>query len=683
MNGKITKSTLVNIDSNYRNKYPKNIYTSNNKILPPNPLQFTIDSNVITVNYPNHGFSSNDNIIIQNVQGINKTLVNSFVLINNFRYLVLLLPNHKITSNYKNYNDKLMVNISIFGDQNINNIINNIPLNNILGIKQILLYSDIPELLSENNENLYNLIINTFGEYNQSIINNVLFIDMGVEYINNNSVINILDQTFKISFLDIAGIELGYINSNYPINNTNYQSSQQVTVIDDNTFQFTINKYSYITINGGGNNIQMMKIINSITGYPDSSSYTINLKKSFNNVTNIELVSTEFPYVDLIIRKNVNDKLYWKNIDDGNTVYSITLLEGSYTCQTLVNSMLAAFNKTPRINSTSLFPIYNIFDISFEPNNQKISFTSYNIVSSPDSLSITIKTINNNNYYILTGYLKDYNINVNDTIIISNSIDVTFKTDNIYSISSNYINNNNFTVYAVDSNNLTFDIILDKVENINTTVVNNESNGGNDIHIKYKTKISLLFNYSDTFGDILGFKNVSEQYSITPFNTTVTNQDNYIYSNNLDSVGNIINYNGGFINLSGKHNYFLMYINNIEYIYNNIQSSNVPPAFAKIQLSGNPGDVLFNTFIFQPTDLYSKVYPISNLTELNIYFLYPDGSKVDFRNTSHSFTLRIVEEFSQIISENGNKQIQNGKMNLDSHSISFHDEMKNNQVKIQ
>ena len=81
MNGKITKSTLVNIDSNYRNKYPKNIYTSNNKILPPNPLQFTIDSNVITVNYSNHGFSSNDNIIIQNVQGINKTLVNSFVLI--------------------------------------------------------------------------------------------------------------------------------------------------------------------------------------------------------------------------------------------------------------------------------------------------------------------------------------------------------------------------------------------------------------------------------------------------------------------------------------------------------------------------------------------------------------------------------------------------------------------------
>jgi hypothetical protein len=663
MNSKIIKSTLVNIDSNYRNKYPKNIYTSNNRILPPNPLQFNIDSNTIIVNYPNHGFSSNDNIIIQNVQGLNKTIVNSFVLINNFRYLVLLLPNHKITSNYKNYNNKLMVNINIFGDQNINNIINNIPLNNILGIKQILLYSDIPELLSQNNENLYNLINTTFGEYKESINNNVLFIDLGVEYINVNNNTNILDQTFKISFLDIAGIELGYINSNYPINNINYQSSQQITVIDNNTFQFTINKYSYITMNGGGTNIQIMKIINSITGYPDSSSYTINLKKSFNNVINIELISTEFPYVDLIIRKNVNDKLYWKNIDDGNTIYSITLLEGSYTTQTIVSSMLTAFNSTPRINSSPLFPKNNIFDVTFEPNNQKISFTSYNIVPSPDSLSITIKTINNNDYYILTGYLKDYNININDTIIITNSTNVTFKTNNIYSISSNYINNTNLTVYAIDSNNMTFDIILDKIENINTTIVSNESNGGNDINIKYKTKISLLFNYSDTFGDILGFQNVSDQYSITPFNTTVTNQDNYIYSNHVDSVGNIINYNGGFINLSGKYNYFLMYINNIEYIYN----TNLPSAFAKIQLSGNPGDVLFNTFIFQPTDLYSKVYPISNLTELNVYFLYPDGSKVDFRNTSHSFTLRIVEE-----------QIQNVKINLDSHSISFHDEMKNN-----
>jgi hypothetical protein len=51
-----------------------------------------------------------------------------------------------------------------------------------------------------------------------------------------------------------------------------------------------------------------MKITNTITGYPDADSYVIDLKKSFNNVTNIHLISTEFPYIDILIQKNINDK---------------------------------------------------------------------------------------------------------------------------------------------------------------------------------------------------------------------------------------------------------------------------------------------------------------------------------------------------------------------------------------
>jgi hypothetical protein len=37
-------------------------------------------------------------------------------------------------------------------------------------------------------------------------------------------------------------------------------------------------------------------------------------------------------------------------------------------------------------------------------------------------------------------------------------------------------------------------------------------------------------------------------------------------------------------------------------------------------------------------------FPISYLNELDIYFTYPDGSLVDFRNIEHSFTLRIIEK---------------------------------------
>jgi hypothetical protein len=81
-----------------------------------------------------------------------------------------------------------------------------------------------------------------------------------------------------------------------------------------------------------------------------------------------------------------------------------------------------------------------------------------------------------------------------------------------------------------------------------------------------------------------------------------------------------------------------MYINNYETIINN---SNQTTAFAKILLSGNPGDILFNTFVNYPLEFD---FPISTISEFNIYFTYPDGSLVDFRNIDHSFTLRIIEK---------------------------------------
>jgi hypothetical protein len=168
------------------------------------------------------------------------------------------------------------------------------------------------------------------------------------------------------------------------------------------------------------------------------------------------------------------------------------------------------------------------------------------------------------------------------------------------------------------------------------------SYGGNDIIIKQNTKFRLLFNRNDTFGDILGFKDIGSTFAITPFNKTISNFDNYVINNNLNSVGDLITSNN-LINLSGQNTYFLMYMNNIEFI-NNI---NFPTAFAKILLSGNQGDYLFNTFVKQPSDIYSPIFPIPEITSLNISFLYPDGTVPDFRNINHSFTIKIVEEIIQ------------------------------------
>ena len=107
-----------------------------------------------------------------------------------------------------------------------------------------------------------------------------------------------------------------------------------------------------------------MKIINSIIGYPDADSYVINLKKTFNNVVKIELVSSEFPYVDIVIKKGFNDKLYWKHIEDGDIIYSVQLDDGNYTQQTLIDNIKEKMNKLERFGSTTTNKKYNNFVIN-------------------------------------------------------------------------------------------------------------------------------------------------------------------------------------------------------------------------------------------------------------------------------------------------------------------------------
>jgi hypothetical protein len=633
------KSTLLNIDSSYRNIYPKHIYKSNNTVLPCNPLYFTYNSNIIKINYPNHNLFQGDNIIIQNVMGIYKILSNPIYLINNFKYAMIYFENNLININYKIFVEDLYINIELYGTQNENNLIENIPFNYLLGIKKVLIANDI----SEENLNLLTTISNDL--FNINLLNqNCLFFELPNIFISNEKYYNI-NQIFKISYLHINGIKLGYINANYPINNYNYQNSYTINKINnENEFEILLNQYSFNTSNEGGDTIQIFKIINSLPGYPYVDNYTIFLKKSFNNITNIELVSSEFPYIDILIKENINDKLYWKNIEDGDILYNVIIENGFYNATTLLDKINLNINKVERINSTPFNKIYNNFDITLDTSSHIISFKPYNLTKLPNSLSIKLITINNDSFYILNVSHPNNIVDINDTITISNSGNITIKdevnTNQIQSIDSSYINKTHI-VYNKNLENQTYDIILGKKSQIKITITNTESSGGEDIIIKSKTKVSFYFNKNDTFGDILGFKNVGDTFSITNYNSVTTNQDNYIYSNNLDPVGNIIQYNNGFINLDGKYNYILMYINDIEYIYTN--NNNIQPAFAKILLSGNPGDVLFNTFIQYPHNIYSKNFPISSLSYIDIKFLYPDGNRVNFRNINHSFTLKITE----------------------------------------
>ena len=663
---KIIKSTLVNIDSTFRNTIPKNIYKTDSTLLPSNPLSFVQGSNEIKIYYPNNTLEIGDSIIIQNVTGVNQILYNSFYLFSQFDYLIINYNNINIPSNYKDYTDGLFVNINIYGDTTVENMINNIPLNSFIGYQQVFLASDITNISTI----IAQKITDQFNYTHEQMQNNLLFIKLPANYNITNAYETNIDQTFSVTFTSIAGIDVGYINSNYPVNNYNFQSSQTVSRINSNEPD-----YIYININsshtacctimGGGNSVQIMKILDSIEGYPYSNNYTIQLKKTFNNVISIELLSTEFPYIDLLVQKNVNNKLYWQNLEDGLNIYSISIDEGSYKLSSLITTLTDAMNSTLRIISTNEMPVYNIFTINHINDIQKITFSAYNDVSLPESLSVTKVLINKQYFYLLKINDENNTVKINDIITISGASYTSIFGTNVY-IDGKYINKQ-YNVYSVDSLAQSYSVIIGSIDQIETIANSNNTvyYGGANIKVLEATQFKLLFNYPDTLGNILGFKNTGNSSSIFGFQSTITNFDNYINNNDLNSIGDIDNTNN-LMNFSGSYNYVLMYLNDIEFIY----STNLPSAFAKIQLNGNQGDYLFNTFVNQPNDLYSQSFPIITLSELSVSFLYPDGTIPDFRNINHSFTLRIVEEV-----------IQSSETRLNSNHLTFGNELlKSNNI---
>ena len=108
-----------------------------------------------------------------------------------------------------------------------------------------------------------------------------------------------------------------------------------------------------------------------------------------------------------------------------------------------------------------------------------------------------------------------------------------------------------------------------------------------------------------------------------------------------------------------------MYLNDFESI---ISNNNIPNSFAKILLNGGPGDVVFDSYVNTPVEFD---YPISSLSELRVKFTYPDGSLVNFRNSNHSFTLKITEEVSYP------RETQ-----LSSNDLNYLDYLQNNPLEI-
>jgi hypothetical protein len=627
------KTHLINIDSQFREKVPKNIYSTDNRILNNNPISISRNSNIIKINYPGHKFAIGNHIIIQNVESNSKILTNSVYFFNNFPYMIINYNNHNIPIDFLEYYNDYQIKIEIISNLGLSTNYGNMPINLVLGI-----YScNLPSIIDQTTPLLPSILqlfnVNTVSQLDS----NYILIKLPYNFIASSGSYYVPTDVFKFSFLNIGGIPLNYINADYPIDYSKNQANQIITDVDINHIYITTPIVASSNLSSGGNNVQIMLITGTLEGAPNANIYNILLKRTFNNIVRIELVSTEFPYIDFLIKSSgpyINNKLYWKHLDDGSTIYQASIQEGNYDASHLISTINTALNNVTRLGSTIQTPIYNIFTVTIDQYTQEIAFVPFKNTNLPNSLTASLVTIDNVEYVQLTIYHPANLVELKDTILISGAAKVGTIIDAVY-INKTHI------VYQVNPTNQTYIILLAPLNQItNATTIDLTGNGGPSIVIQTKAKVSFLFNYSDTLGNILGFKNVGQTNAITYFNTRISNFDSYIQSTNLNQVG-IIDTSTTLLNLTGNNLYILMYLNDYECIVNHSGQQN---AFAKILLSGTPGDVLFNTFVNYPLEFD---FPISVLNSLSIKFTYPNGSLVDFRNIDHSFTLRIIERINK------------------------------------
>lgn len=652
------KVTKVNIDSSHRNKIPKNILEQKIFYLNDNPLSFTKNSNemLITSN-EEHNLNMDDRIILKNVSGGVFFLKGGISIKKNSNYIKINHINHNITDEIlKNNNFNIQISGAI-GTTNNKSSYNNISIALINKIHKLYLYSEDDNV---GNEDYYYIKI---------------------PIIPNNDIID-NTSNIKIVYRNIAGISINNINSDYPIDFNHSNGFLQVSqIVNKKQFKVLLKEQALIKVNNiGGNKIFFSKIKTSIPAYTKPNNYIINLNKTFHNVNKIKLVSTIFPNTEKIIKETPeelrNNKLYFQVLEDGDFIYQINITGGNYTSNGLENEIKKQIDSITRFNKNKLLlksektnnatiEYSNKFStiVNIDQFTEIFTLNLFNIIILEKALFISNEEYDDGRIRIIVNHYE-HNLSLGDNITIQGSLsfdNIPQSVLNKEHIIENIIDNNNYIIKIPKFNPL---------QSQNNTVIN----GGNAINILVPLNFRLLFNYKDTIGDIIGFRNVGEFNSITKFDKIAKNNQAYENDYFFDAVGNPIDHDDNnvqnqIIKLFGN-NYIIMSCS--AFSNEAITSNNINNTFAKLLLSGAPGSILFDQFI-QLADILEK--PIKTLNELEFLFYTAEGFLYDFNNLDHSFTIEIYEEINNLhdinISSNSNSNFKllNNDKNKDKKNI--------------
>ena len=564
---------------------------------------------------------------------------NNFIkFINNSPY-VQINTNGNLTYPVNKYPDidttKLFVELSNIEGNDLSSYIGNIPISLLNKVHQMYLISDT----------------DTTGN------NNRFYIKLPIDSDGTQSTTN---YYVTIKFYHYNCIPINEINSNYPINNDHTNGYQVISAITDTEIEFVIhppvnNTLSLQNINYDNfpdNKIYLNTIESINKGYPYSHSYAINLPKTYSNIVQVRLLSSTFPNVFKAFNAypslQQNNKLYFQDVDNGSNVQYIELEEGTYTEQEFITRMEYKFSLLQRSKdiAESTYDPYYYVKINIEKSRDYIEFKNYRralltkpIVGVSPTINITDTTIGVGSYTITINHPSHKITNIGTKVTFVNFIEHL-------GLSADTLNQTYTITNIIDDN--TYQIVINR---INLNNIKNLTNGGYACEILVPREMRLLFTYSDSMGEQIGFRNIGDPHSITKFSTIITNKDSYENETNYDSLRNTKIFTNASLTFY-KDQYIIMTCKELSVIKNTRQPIDI---FAKINLS-NDINLLIDNIICPPIFYYN---PIDRLSKLTFEFYTPQGIQFDFNNIDHSFVLELtmmdnIPEHTGLLSNNSN-----------------------------
>lgn len=620
----LSNRQFVNIDSRHRNKDPV-IEKDFSIALTKNPLVFTNGSNQVFIRHNNHEFAAGDKISISGVVGDYVPLSMVFTsggetlraleFTSGSEYVKVRYP-HNLNEKY--VDEDIYVTISGIKANVNNTYLDNLPINSINKRHLVILDTD-------------NL---------DEIIQDYFLIKLDNAYVGTYDPDN---YRIELRFQATGGIPLKYLNAEFPVDVDHYQGYHEITSATSSGYYITLTKSAIIEtqrdLGGGGVEVAKINIVSN--GYSSPNNYIISLEQTFHNVTMMRLVSTEIPNTEKVFT-NKNNKIYWQNLDDGDHVYSIEIDSGNYTPEELVDVIHNKIYNTNRINvdndaannpNIANYTKNHYIQLTIDTASDIVNFRSFKesellepiVEISPAIQENPTKDDENlgRTKFILTLKHSNHSLNVGDAVLIKDCI-------SHMGIPSNKINGEHEVYAIIDKDN--YQIELDRL-NLSDNRVN--TGGGLAVLVYTPNVFRLRFDYSDTMGSVLGFRNAGQTNSISKYDIEISNKDEYDQDVAKNTSGVDIVLTNNHLNLSGD-NYIIMTCSNFETL---LDVGPVKRAFAKLLLTDLPGKTIFNQFVSIPAVFND---PIGQLSELEFTFYNPDGTLFDFEGLDHSFTLEIV-----------------------------------------